>query len=314
MAGPEVLLISAPSGHNQLMARGRMGSNQYRRLSVTDLSEPKADLMSMAAASTHRRRCGNMWNTGCRAWVEPPDYSHAEHGVRDRRGQNLRWPGCPTSVLEHMGNHGTWYARSLVASNLSCPEYLLQHLARDTVWQVRQKAAANHRTPASTLLRLSHDTQQPVRVEVAGNPNCPQDMLRQLFVAGDPKKLIREHLAKNTSCPIDILEYLLHRGGWMTRMRASLNPASAPLLPGLAASGDARVRARAADNPACPVELLRQLAGDPHHRVRQAVAQHPNCPLDLLVKMAQDPHFQVVQSCLEHPNFPEEYRALLPVI
>jgi len=82
-------------------SRRAVGSNQYCTRAGDDLGTAgcRLDLVAQAGELVWMR-CGDMWGTDCRAWVQGPGWRHARHGYarRDRRAAAWR-PSCPPDLL-----------------------------------------------------------------------------------------------------------------------------------------------------------------------------------------------------------------------
>lgn len=65
-----------------------MGNNQYRTRRNGSLATP-SDLMAQASQPGHPMRCGEVWGTQCRAWVQAPHFRHPGH------------PGDPARLRRH---------------------------------------------------------------------------------------------------------------------------------------------------------------------------------------------------------------------
>jgi len=218
--------------HNGLVARRQVGSNQHQQRWGPDLPAPQRDLE--AGDPPERARCGGMWGTRCRAWVQPPTWTHGGgHGER-ARWQSAGNPQCSPQVLELLAGDPNWTVRQRVVQNPGCPLPLLQQLARDPDRFVRRAAARHPLAPERLLAALAGDPEAWVRAGVASLRRCPQPIFQHL--ARDPSPAVRRRVASNPACP-------------------------PPLLARLAHDPDPEVRQAAANNPACPPQhrMLSQL-------------------------------------------------------
>lgn len=160
------------------------GSNQYKTRQRPDCGTPTVDLM--AQADGPRVRCGDVWGTRCRAWVEPLDYLHASGGHQHGGGlmAAARNPQCDPEVLIYLATHadrllGVDYR---VAANPSCPPAALRHLAEAMrPPHLLEAVARNRNCPPDTLRRLAGATWMSVHIQVAGNPKCPVDVLARFL-------------------------------------------------------------------------------------------------------------------------------------
>jgi len=150
-----------------------VGSNQYRERWGPDLPAPDRGL-AVPEDPPERRRCGEIWGTGCRAWVGPPDWSHGNHPAKEARWAVAQHPGCPPQALEWLAEDPMAWVRGGVARNPQSPPQLLQLLARDPEWRVRRAVAGNPACPPQVLRALARDRDEQVRVAALANPACPQ--------------------------------------------------------------------------------------------------------------------------------------------
>ena len=66
------------------------------------------------------------------------------------------------------------------------------------------------------------------------------------------------------------------------------------------------VRRRAAENPATPSEVLKELAKDSDWYVRRYAAGNPNIPADVLTELAKDSDSVVRKNAAGNPNIPAD--------
>lgn len=97
------------------------------------------------------------------------------------------------------------------------------------------------------------------------------------------------------------------RGGPEVRLLAAEDPACPhELLAVLARDRNERVREAVAEHPTCPAELLPVLAADEGRRVRRRVARHPSCPSELLAGLVRDDDRSVSRAAISNPHFPHD--------
>jgi len=242
------------------MAKRRVGSNQYRTRNGGDIVQPSGqDLMKLAAGTSlnpydTRRRCGEVWETGCRAWVQPPLFSHGSHGFgadsvkrwtddtgNPRLNEALRRVNCPTATLEWASYDQHSQYRRLAAEHFRCPPQVLQRLAQDPDEGVRRMVANNMFCPPEILDQMAHQpdiiaaevarnintssrtlgwmpiNNAGVAINVARNPNTPSERLRQLVL--DPSFDYSDLALENSNCPSDLVVQML--GSDESLMRAA---------------------------------------------------------------------------------------------
>ena len=263
-----------------MMARRRVGSNQYRTKVTPDLP--------VAAPMNHggRRRCGEVWGTRCEAWVEAPTYSHDRHGAYGDEIQAVRNPQCPAGALTVLSRSRKPKVLSLVAQHPNCPAKTLESML-DASWSGLSNGGVilEHPNLPVKLLRQALHHSRHNMPHVARNPNCPPDLLEKLATEGD--STVRIAVAEHPQCPPDVL----------VQLTRDFRQAEWVIL-------------KAASHPAAPSEALRQAARHYDEKVREAVAKHPNCPPDVAQKLMTDERQKVRVAARNNPNVPEEYRVL----
>jgi len=149
-----------------------VGSNQHRTRWGPDLPVPDRGQV-VPEEPPERRRCGEVWGTECRAWVQPPDYSHGEHPSLGARWARARDPACPPGVLAALAEDPALGVRWEVAGNPACPPGALAALAQDPDERVRGEVAGNPACPSGALQLLVRDPHEDVRTRARAHPNCP---------------------------------------------------------------------------------------------------------------------------------------------
>jgi hypothetical protein len=138
-----------------------------------------------------------------------------------------------------------------------------------------------------------------VMSHIAAKPTCPPDVLETLFqnaiklpknpVNGSRASYVLVNIARNPNAPVALLTKLSESSDEGARSAAAANPAlpkaaKIAYLKRASVSGSFAERGRAAQDPDCPPEVLRQLALDP--ALSFAVAMNPAAPTDLLQALA----------------------------
>lgn len=200
-------------------------------------------------------RCGTMWGTKCQAWVEPPSYTHGDHGALPAHHLHaVQSFQCPPQVLEMLsGQQYQEHLRIRAVSHRRCPIPVLRRLATDPSWSVRAAVASHPRCPPALLVQLVHDPEDEVQAVVAS----------------------RLHL--DTDRPL--LAQLARTGGYGTkRVVAGNRHTSGTTLRHLAHSDHIGVRWQVASNPSCGPRTLLTLTTDPISSVREAAQTNPSLP------------------------------------
>lgn len=153
-----------------------------------------------------RLRCGQVWGTGCQAWVDPPEYTHGTHPDVRRATRSLQcselgmlllskkptgkaaWrlanhPALPPAVVDSLASHKHRAIRYRLALNPCCGAHHLQMLSRDRSRFVRQAVAGRADCPQDTLLRLMNDPDPQVRRAAGSNPNLPEEYRALINIA-----------------------------------------------------------------------------------------------------------------------------------
>jgi len=99
-----------------------VGSNQHRTRWGPDLPAPDRALGAPPGAP-ERLRCGEVWGTRCRAWVDPPDFSHGEHPSPEGRAARAQDPACPPGLLQLLAGDSGWGVRKAARANPQCPPH-----------------------------------------------------------------------------------------------------------------------------------------------------------------------------------------------
>jgi hypothetical protein len=185
------------------MSRRAHGSNQYVSRNLANVPVAELDLMAQTQP-LRRQRCGDVWGTRCRSWVQPPQFSHGRHGVHHE--DTSYWqvppdlgPNCPPEVLTHLASGGHQMLRQEAARHHRCPPATLAQLAVDPRPQVRLAVSYNINCPPYLLDQLGKDSEWAVRVAVAGHHNCPPDTLVRMLADESPEvRIVARH---NDSLP-----------------------------------------------------------------------------------------------------------------
>lgn len=235
-----------------------------------------------------------------------------------RRAKNHE-PLSP-ELLDKLAQGCDW-ARRLAARHPLTPPETLWVLGRDDDWRMRQAVATNTGLAPDLLLMLSHDPDADVRRAVAVHPQVTAEILERLCTDDQPD--IRLQVAQHPQAPLLALRVLLADPDESVRRAAQAHPQAPPALlaqyrraealdPSLEgeflqqlARQSPWSRALAAQNPATPLEALRELISDSEWSVRQAAARNPALTPEMLAMLAQDADRDVRQAVAEHPHTPQ---------
>jgi len=170
-------------------------------------------------------------------------------------------------------------------------------------------------TPAEIARRIDTSTQTLEMLErsspseetlyaILDHPACPESIL--IKYASSPDISIRYRIAAHESTPPIVLHHLYETDTEpLVRMYLARNPNTPSAdLAGLPINS-------VVDNPACPVDKLRQWGSSKDSHTRLRVAQHPNTPLDTLCILAVDTDPLVRHSAWNHPRMTDEARAII---
>lgn len=163
-----------------------VGSNQYRTRTGDDLIPIVGPDLMERVGIPQRLRCGEVWGTGCRAWVLEPGFTHGNH-IPDTKTQIsvARRPSTPPPVLASLADGATFLVQLALEQNPQCPPSILARLGSPSnAVQVLEAVARNHNCPAAILRTLVDAPWASVRYEAARNPGLPLDKLMRII--GDP--------------------------------------------------------------------------------------------------------------------------------
>lgn len=173
-------------------------------------------------------------------------------------------------------------------------------------------------TDSAVLSDLADHPDQSVRLAVASNPTTPPDALARMAV--DPR-ITRETLgavAANPNTPPPVLHGIafatLPIGNEDALYDAAHEAIRNPSLPledfaALASDESVEIRAGIAENPSCPVEILRALSTDPgtadgNPLARSGCAGNPAIPSDILSRLLRDDDWRVRRAAAGNPVVP----------
>lgn len=230
-------------------------------------------------------------------------------------------PGVGEHVLERLAVGDEW-GRRLAARHPNTPDPRLWALASDEDWRVRVALSANPALSPDLLFKLSQDSDGDVRRGVVAHPLASELALDRL--AADEQPDIRQQVARHPSASSFALGFLLGDEDESVRQEAARNPRTAPelkarfaraeaadptleveFLEGLAVS-NVYSRSLAAQNPATPPDLLRQLVADTDWRVRVALAHNRSLGEAEVQILAVDADHEVRQTLAKNPGVGQE--------
>lgn len=199
----------------------------------------------------------------------------------------------PKDVMSVYGD-GKWRGRSgldVLAKRSYCPAALLAELVVHDDHNVRSTVAANPNTPIPSLETLANDPNPSVRMGILFNKNSPPNIIRT--VAATEFKIFPTMLfVKNPNTSEDVLGKLdqqeIVESNSIRRVLAKHRNIPAHLALILAKTDDGMTIYGLAENPSCPVDILKELAttsSDPN--VVCAVASNPSSSQDIVKIIAQ---------------------------
>lgn len=316
------------------MVRKAVGYNQYRhRFASVVLLKSEQDLVAQAAAQVMgeaaQQRCGDVWGTECRAWVDPPHYSHAGHGLNGSLRHLADSPTCPPWAMQILVDAHQEAVRINLAANPQCPPDLLERLAGDPHPLVNRTAVRHPKCPAAGLWKAARNPKKYDRLQmVANNDACPAEILE--YLADDPRAEVRRAVVRHPNCPLSALQRLISDKVLGVRLDVAMHPRAttemlAHLLP---QAPDDRLppqwpphlrtglRWTVAAHPAADPDWLDVWAhfqlgtGD---AVQQSIAENPATRADTLRYLLSHYGDDVRRAVLRNPNCPEEYRHLAAI-
>jgi len=198
-------------------------------------------------------RCGKVWNTGCRAWVRAPTFSHGVHGDLGTLRLAAQHPQCPPELLEQLATHQSSNVRCAVARHPHCPHSLLERFAMSERHMSVATEALLHPALSPEIYQAATKRLDAAAIyHLANRPECSTELLR--VMAASVWGGYRNRIAQHPNCPMDLLRQ------WVR----------APLASGITTA--------VARNPQCPPDILIELLRHPVDNTSQAAATHPNLP------------------------------------
>lgn len=297
-----------------------MGSNQYRLRPKADVLVREADLMAQAAATalgtSERRRCGEVWGTRCRTWVQPPDYSHDNHGLRGSLERLAENPNCPTWAQQRLVQSPQGEVRVSLASNPNCAPELLTQLAQDQIPAVQKTVATNPSAPPDAMRILARSPNPDVRLSaVSVGTACPPDVVALL--AQDKRYNVRRLAARHPNCPPEAFEHLLRdrRVEVITAVAHNPNASRAQLAAVLRNNPKARSAVAGHPNadPRWLAKWAEELSWTDGSYMMCGLANNPATPPETLALLLSKTPPDVHKIIFANPNCPEEYRSLAQV-
>ena len=168
-------------------------------------------------------RCGQVWGTGCRAWVTAPTWRHTNHG--GGLAGRAWWSRCPAPVLQTLASHfDSNFVLEQVASHPNCRIDTLLRLVRGTDPVVHRALLRNARLGSGRVLNeweAQTATSNPdldVMRSLVRNPACPPAVLEQAAHHSDDQ--VRSYVAIHPSCSLEIRALLAGDPDVWVRSRA----------------------------------------------------------------------------------------------
>jgi len=205
-----------------------------------------------------------------------------------------RHPDTPAETLCTLARDEDWRVRQAVATNPALAVEELGWLSRDADADVRRAVVAHPRVSEEILEHLSRDEQPDIRLQVAQHPRTPLSALGLLLA--DPDEPVRQAAQAHPQTPLSLIEQY--------RRAEAIDPDLPDEFLRRLAQQTLWSRALAAQNPATPLEVLRELTRDGEWSVRHAVAKNPALTAEMLASLAQDSDRDVRQAVAEHHRTP----------
>lgn len=326
------------------MVRRAVGSNQYRLRLGTVLPQAQGDDLLQQAASAgklqrpgdapDRMRCGEVWGTDCRAWVQGPSWGHGQHmGFTDpytkRPIGTAFYDEIPTAVLVDLANSEEEMVRAAVAADPGCPDDVRLRLMQDPSYGVRASAVAGITDPGWMMQHLQRGTQEDLE-GLAHNPRASSEILGEIASRKCPSRVLRQ-VVLHANCPLEVLERAVQRKNG-TFIDAAVNnpnipvqmlemaarnpacrsstafqimqsaPESAAAIISLSSHSNDWVRARALHSPIITQDMLVRAAEDPSPTVRLEVAESGSTPAEVVERLVVDPDHRVRAATIRHPS------------
>lgn len=156
------------------------------------------------------------------------------------------------------------------------------------------------------LLAEAGDTTPEIFESLANEKNIQlcDEAIRRNFYGEYP---LRQAIANNSHCPVDILERLVTDTDAEVRIAAAGNTSLTPRMIVLL-SNDAveSVQMSLAENPICPINILKKWAQNNDENWQSSIAINPACPQEILKELAQSKSINVRISLARNPSCPSE--------
>ncbi len=136
--------------------------------------------------------------------------------------------------------------------------------------------ASHPSTPPTILVRLARHRNEEIRWGAATNSNTPLDILLQMRTVGRYSTM-NEYLVRNPALPEELIREMLQR--------------KEVLLVSVAM------------NPACPLDLMRQIAEHGQDMEKTWLAWNRNIPPEIIARLALDPSPNVARMLAGNPAY-----------
>lgn len=245
-------LRTTPKGSNSAAD----GPPSHLEAEIRQLAEAKRqELIQQASQSGGRLRCGQVWGTSCRAWVQSPEFSHNNHAECSDHRLAAQHPRCPVPVLVYLAQSSDVRVRRAVIRNPHCPLTVLRQLAmRDQDSSVVGEALLHPQMPPEEYQAILQRADAGFIYHLAKRPECSSALLTAMAMS---KRIFGGSLtsiARHPNCPPALLR------AWV----------DAPITYGLSTA--------VASNPDCPLDILLRLLTHRVTRTRKAALENPNLP------------------------------------
>lgn len=257
---------------------------------------PGADLTSQVEPVAVKRRCGEIWRTRCRAWVEAPSYGHDNHPSIDTALAVAQVDKIEPAVLKVIVDHPDKAVKNALAKNFYTDQATLSELGRQAVsaldWHLAISLSENSHLDPTDVQKLvaapwKIGAQELVYAAIADREDCDQecqDMIMReshRFLGPDTYSYDRvdQSMANNVSASTRTLSTISRQDDPITLSGVAHNLNTHPDdLQRLATNEMWWVRSEVASNPHTPLDTLEMLLRDTQGGVCIRAANNAKAP------------------------------------